>query len=816
MAASADYSHFVKTDKEGRSRLDLAIDGITCAACLDDIETAMKRLPGVMLARLNLTSHRLALTFDSARVDSGRLVGALEAIGYRAYPYEQRKVEADEAARFLMLLKCLGVAAFAAMNIMLFSISIWSGEAASMPQETRDFFHLLSGLIALPAAAYAGQPFYVSALTAIRQGRLNMDVPIAIGVTLALGLSVYETAHHAEHAYFDSAIMLLTFLLAGRVMDQAMRRKTRAAAGNLAALKGENALRFEAGGDLVLVPVAALAAGDRVLVRAGERVPADGEIEQGSSAVDESAITGETSLKKVSVGAAIYAGSINAEGALTLRVTAAGHAALIDEAARLIEAAGAARSRYMRLSDRVSRLYAPAVHLTALVTGLAWLALGASAHDALVIAISVLIITCPCALALAVPTVQAMASGAFFRSGLFLNDATGLEKLGEIDTVVFDKTGTLTLPEPRIANAEEVAPELIELAARLARSSHHPLALAVARSVGAAAPLPDAVETPGQGVAAPFGETEARLGSASFCGVDFAGADDASAIFVRHGEDWAKLLIRQTLRADAAEIVSGLQKRGMKIHILSGDRPEAVAPIAQILGVKDWRGAQKPADKIAFIEALKAQGARVLMVGDGLNDAPALAAAHASLSPIDAVHLTQAQADAVFLGEKLAPVAAALEIARRARSLMRQNLVLAIGYNIVAVPVAMSGHASPLYAALAMSGSSVLVTLNALRLRGPGKSANLGAKTRPATKTPVTPGPFPRHPPRPARHDGRGGDQQTGDNAMNVLIYLIPAALALGLLALYGLFWSLKREQYDDLDGAAYRILQDDDVADKK
>jgi Cu2+-exporting ATPase len=732
MAAAPDYSHFVKTDQEGRARLDLAIDGITCAACLDDIETAMKRLPGVILARLNLTSHRLAVTFDSARIDSGALAGALEAIGYRAYPYEQRKVEADEAARFTLLLKCLGVAVFAAMNIMLLSISVWSGEASSISPETRDFFHFLSALIALPAAVYAGQPFYMSAWTSLRQGRLNMDVPITIGVFLALTLSVYETWRHAQHAYFDSAIMLLTFLLAGRVMDQAMRRKTRAAAGNLAALKGENALRFEPGGEeekLELVPVAALAEGDRVLVRAGERVPADGEIEQGSSALDESAITGETTGKPVGVGEMAYAGSVNGEGTLTLRVTAAGHAALIDEAARLIEAASAARSRYMRLSDRVSRLYAPAVHLTALSTGLVWLAMGASAHDALVTAIAVLIITCPCALALAVPTVQAMASGAFFRASLFLNDAAGLEKLGEIDTVVFDKTGTLTLPEPRVANAAEIAPDLLQLAARLARSSHHPLALALARSVAASAPLPDARETAGQGVAGPFDGGEARLGSASFCGVEYAsGPDEASAIFIRHGERWAKMAIRQTLRPDAGEVLAALRRKKFKIAILSGDRPEAVAPIAQFLGVDDWRGGQKPAEKIAFIEELKARGAHVLMVGDGLNDAPALAAAYASLSPIDAVHLTQTQADAVFLGEKLAPVASALEIARQARALMRQNLTFAVGYNIVAVPVAMAGHASPLFAALAMSGSSILVTLNALRLRGSGKSVNLAPK----------------------------------------------------------------------------------------
>jgi Cu2+-exporting ATPase len=301
-----------------------------------------------------------------------------------------------------------------------------------------------------------------------------------------------------------------------------------------------------------------------------------------------------------------------------------------------------------------------------------------------------------------------------------------MEKLGEIDMVVFDKTGTLTLPDPRVNNRDDIAPDLLHLAARLARSSHHPLALALARSVPSAPPLAEAVETAGQGVSAPYEDGEVRLGSAAFCGVEaqpFEG--EGSAMFVRHGERWARMLIRQTLRPDAKDVVAGLRKKGFRLAILSGDRAEAVAPIAALLGIDMWRGGQKPAEKIAFIEQLKAKGAHVLMVGDGLNDAPSLAAAHASLSPIDAVHLTQAQADAVFLGERLAPVASALDIAGRARSLMRQNLTLAILYNIVAVPVAMAGHASPLFAALAMSGSSILVTLNALRLRGGGKSANV-------------------------------------------------------------------------------------------
>ncbi len=472
-----------------------------------------------------------------------------------------------------------------------------------------------------------------------------------------------------------------------------------------------------------------------MLVRAGERIPADGAIESGASSVDESAITGETLGKPVGVGDNVYAGSINGDGALKLRVTAAGNAALIDEAARLIDAAGAARSGYVRLADRASQLYAPIVHLAALASGLTWyFFLGAGVHHALVIGISVLIITCPCALALAVPAVQAMASGAFFRAGLFLNDATGLEKLGEIDTVIFDKTGTLTLPEPRVANASEIPPDLLDLAARLAHSSSHPLARAVARSARTAPPLPDARETPGMGVAAPFGQAEAWLGSAAFCEVESPGPDaDASAIFIRHGARWARLLIRQTLRPDAAKVLAHLRESGCKIAILSGDRPEAVAPIARELAVESWSGALKPADKIAFIGERAAEGEKILMVGDGLNDAPALAAAYASISPIDAVHLTQTQADAVFLGDRLAPVAAAIAIARRARGLMRQNLFFAAGYNVVAVPFAMSGHATPLFAALAMSASSIVVTLNALRLRGPGKAVTLLLREQKAT-----------------------------------------------------------------------------------
>jgi P-type Cu2+ transporter len=726
MAETLDLSTFVQ-HQDGTAHMVLAVEGVACAACVHKIEGRLKRLPGVVGARLNFTNRRLALDWNEEEITAVDLIAALEDIGYRAHPFQADSSETEEARYSRFLVKCLAVAGFAAMNIMLLSVSVWSG-AIDMPQETRDFFHWLSALIALPAAAYAGQPFFQSAWRAIRARALNMDVPISLGVLLALGMSLVETISHAQHAYFDSATMLLFFLLCGRALDHAMRRRTRAVAGNLAALKAEFAHRFD-GPELVRVPAGALKAGDRVLVRPGDRAPADGTVLNGTSEIDESLVTGETARRTIAAGAAVHAGSLNFSGTLTLRVTAGGSGTLIDEIERLLEKAVAARSRYVRLADRAARLYAPVVHATAALTLVGWLAAGASAHDAIVTAIAVLIITCPCALALAIPTVQVVASGALFRSGVILNAGDAIERLAEIDTVVFDKTGTLTLPEPRVANADKIDPIMLQLAARLALSSRHPLAAAVAKERAREAhervPFDGAIEEPGQGVRAMIEGAEARLGRPAFCGIatiDPIEAGTSAIAFSRAGHG-VVLLVRQTLRRDAAATVDALRALGLDLMILSGDRNEAVAPIASALGIARWHGALTPADKIAALEALKAQGRRVLMVGDGLNDAPALAAAHVSLSPISAADVTQAQADAVLLSERLGPVHDTVVIARRARRLMQQNLVLAVIYNAIAVPVAILGLATPLIAAAAMSGSSILVTLNALRARAPARAA---------------------------------------------------------------------------------------------
>ncbi len=515
--------------------------------------------------------------------------------------------------------------------------------------------------------------------------------------------------------------MLLMFLLAGRYLDQRMRRRTRDFAVNLSAICADRAVKLFDGGEARETPIAAIEPGDLVLVRAGERVAVDGAVEEGRSEIDQSLVTGETAPVQVSPGAPVYAGSVNLSGALRVRVRRAAGGTFLDEVNSLLTAAVEQRSSYVRLADRAAKLYVPVVHVTALATFLVWLALGVGWQQALLIAITVLIITCPCALGLAVPAVQAVAAGALFRHGLILHSGEALERLAEVDAVVFDKTGTLTQARPTLANAADVAPDDLRLAGSLALSSKHPLAKAITEAAGAREPIAGE-EFPGEGVSAVWRGETLKLGSVAWCAAEAEAAPvgaawpDASLIALRTPRRAVVFAVRQGLRSDAQAVVAEIGRRH-EVEILSGDREPAVAFVARELGVSRYEAGLKPADKIARLKALERAGRRPLMVGDGLNDAPALAAAHVSISPISAAHIAQAQADALFLGERLAPVADALRIAAKARRLMVENLWLSAVYNLVAVPLAVLGLVTPLIAALAMSGSSILVTLNALRAR---------------------------------------------------------------------------------------------------
>jgi Cu2+-exporting ATPase len=721
MTAVQDLSLFVRRPLDGVATMDLVVEGVHCGACITTIESGLRKQAGVRGARVNLASKRVTVEWNEGTLEPPAILERLEALGYPAHPFAPATVDSVERAAERHLLRCLGVAFFASMNVMLLSVSLWAGAENDPNSATRDLFHWLSALIALPCAAYAGMPFFTSAARALKARSLNMDVPISLGVALALALSLFQTIAHERTTYFESALMLLMFLLAGRFLDQRMRRRARDFAANLAALRADRALKLIEGGEARETPIAAIHPGDLVLVRAGERIAVDGAVEDGRSEVDQSLVTGETLPIAVSPGAAVYAGALNLTGVLRVRVTKEAGQALLDEVNTLLMKAMEQRSSYVRLADRAARLYAPVVHLTALATFLGWLWIGADWRQALIVAITVLIITCPCALGLAVPAVQVTAAGALFRRGLLLNSGEALERLAEAGSIVFDKTGTLTDPRPTLANGADIASEDLALAGSLALLSKHPLAKAIADAGGAKAPL-DGHEFPGQGVSALHQGKRVKLGSVAFCNAEAEAAPvaaafpDASLIVLKTPERKVVFAIRQGLRSDACETVAKLA-RGHEIEILSGDREAAVKLVARELGIAHFESDLKPRDKIKRLKALSAEGKRPLMVGDGLNDAPALAAAHVSISPVSAVHLAQAQADAVFLGERLAPVADAVNFAAKARRLMVQNLWLSAAYNAVAIPLAILGHVTPLIAALVMSGSSMLVTLNALRAR---------------------------------------------------------------------------------------------------
>jgi Cu2+-exporting ATPase len=590
-----------------------------------------------------------------------------------------------------------------------------------MEQSIQSLFHWLSAMIALPAVAYAGQPFFKSAAGALKGRRLNMDVPISLGVTLATAMSLFQTMRGSHQVYFDAAITLLAFLLIGRLLDQQMRTKAAGAAANLLGFRAFYASHVHGDGRIERIASKNIAPGMRVLTAAGELIAADGHVVEGTSDIDDSLLTGETATKAVAPGARVYAGTLNLSGPIVVEASATDEGSLIAEIGRLMEAAEQNRGRYMRLADRAARLYAPAVHVLGLTTFIGWMIAGHGWEPALTAAIAVLIITCPCALALAVPAVQVAASSRLFSRGLILKAADGLERMSEVDTIVLDKTGTLTTGEPRLANAGAVSNAVLLRAARLAAASRHPYSRAIVAeaqgrglSIAAAA---DVNEVPGSGLAAATAAGEERLGSPAWCGAgEVTGAN--AAIFYRSAQGCiTQFDFIDELREDAREVMAKLIAAGYAVELLSGDHPAAVARAAASAGIDIWHGGKKPDKKIARLSELDRAGRRVLMVGDGLNDAPALATAHASLSPASAADISQTAADAIFQGKQLSGLVEVLAVAKAAHRLALENFAIAIVYNIVFVPLAMAGLVTPLIAAIAMSASSITVTANAVRLK---------------------------------------------------------------------------------------------------
>jgi Cu2+-exporting ATPase len=703
----------------GEQALDLLVDGVDCAACVWLIESLLARNPSIVQARVNLSTRRLSLRWRGTAAEANGHAGLVAALGFRLAPYEPLAATAQDDREARDLLRCLAVAGFAATNVMLLSVAVWSGHDGSMGDATRTLFHWLSAVIALPAIVYAGRPFFRSAWSALEAGRTNMDVPISIGVTLASVVSLHETWVGERHAFFDSAITLLFFLLIGRYLDRRARGRARQAVQALLALTARSVSVLGPDGTSVSRRVDQLRVGDVLLVAAGDRLGADGEVIEGVSSLDAALVSGESVPVSVARHSRVFAGMVNLGAPIRVCVTAVGERTLLAEIVRLVEAAERGRTRFVALADRVARAYAPVVHLTALLTFLGWTFLGGLPWDrALMIATAVLIITCPCALALAVPVVQVVASTRLLRAGVLLLSPTALERLARVDHVVLDKTGTLTLGRPELVDGGDDAAAL-RVAAGIAANSRHPLAQALVRAAPVVGVADRVVEHPGLGLQ----RGEVRLGSARFCGIAAATDDGRSELWLsRPGLAPVRFAFADRVRPDAAKTVAALARDGLTAELLSGDRSAAVARVAADVHVA-WRAEHTPADKTRRLQELAAEGRHVLMVGDGLNDAPSLAAAHASMSPATAAEATQNAADAVFQGDALSPVVETLSVARKADRLVRQNLALALVYNLGAVPLAILGEVTPLAAAVAMSSSSLLVIGNALRLgaRRPGQ-----------------------------------------------------------------------------------------------
>ena len=689
------------------------VPGIKCAGCIGKIERELPKREGIASARVNFSAKRVAIQHDPA-LDEDDLAAALLTIGFEAQAVADNPMGTEERER-RKLMRALGVAGFGMMNIMLLSVSVWAGAEGA----TRELFHWLSALIALPVIAYSGRPFFDSAWMALKYRRTNMDVPISIGVILATGLSVYETATGGEYAYFESAVMLLFFLLAGRALDAVMRDRTRDGIGALLGRMGKSASVIGADGQTRRVDAQDLEPGALVLVAAGEAMAADGVIEEGESATDNSMLTGESTPETLKAGDTLHAGAINLTAPLRVRLTRTGEDTALAEIARLMDEAGQSRSHYVRIADRASRAYAPAVHSLAALAFMGWMIAGAGVHQSLVIAIAVLIITCPCAMGLAVPTAQVVASGALLKRGLLAKDGSALERLAEVDVALFDKTGTLTMGEPRpdIARLDD---EARRVALGLAQHSRHPLSQGLVKSLSEAGVTPalveNVIETAGHGLAGEWsGDTVALERPAS-------GAHELASQ-LRIGNRAKTIIFTDHMRPDARATIERLSQDGIAASILSGDRDEAVQEAAAALSLPA-KAQASPQEKLETLQAFKAKGCHPLMVGDGLNDGPALAAAHASIAPSSASDASQQAADAVFIGRDLAPVALAITVARRTMQIVRQNFALAIGYNALAVPLALFGYVTPLIAAIAMSLSSLIVVGNSLRLSGAAGPVN--------------------------------------------------------------------------------------------
>lgn len=737
-AKENELSGFAITLPNGGKVFVLSSPSIHCGGCISILEKELSVLAGVVNVRVNLTLKRVRIELINQTVALLPIVEKMRSLGFDAVPIDL--VDDQDIlgkSQNSTLLRALAVAGFGAMNIMLLSVSTWSGAEGS----AKTLFHLISALIAIPTVLYSGQVFFRSAFKALRHGHLNMDVPISLAVLLALSMSIFEALTHGDIVYFDASVSLLFFLLIGRYLDQMMRDRARNAVSTLARQSVKGASQVMDNGQVSYLPIDEVQIGMILRILPGEKIPVDGIVVKGASDLDASLVTGESLPTAIKIDTPVLAGTLNLSGVVDIKVSKAANQSFLAEITNMLDAAENGRGAYVRIADRMAQIYAPAVHLLALAGFVLWMFYtGGDWRVSIYIAISILIITCPCALGLAVPVVHVIGAGRLFDQGILMKDGAALERLSEVDHVVFDKTGTLTSDQLTISHVDITDAKQVALLKALALHSSHPVSRAIAQHFKQDVHLDiDGVrEMPGYGIEAKYEGTLMRLGSASWVG-DISSHPHQKDTYTRtffaiEGQMPIGLIVQAEMRVDALTTLEGLAKFGLPVEILSGDNKRTVKAFARAIGVESFMGEAKPQDKIDRINLLTASGAKVLMVGDGINDAPSLAAGHASMAPASASDVGRSAADFVFTRNNLSAILFAMKIAKKSNRLVRQNFALALLYNMIAVPMAFSGIVTPLIAAIAMSASSIIVILNSMRLAKFGQKPSAPIKATKAIK----------------------------------------------------------------------------------
>lgn len=720
---------FVREYEGGLKIAGLLVGGISCAACVWLIEKHLGRLPGVEKVSVNASSQRAQICFDPAVARPGQLFAELARIGYRPAPAtaaESERLIRDEQHSAL---RRLGVAGLGTMQVMMFAVALYFGASSGIDAQLERYLRWVSLLVATPVVLYAARPFFSAALRSLRGGQLSMDVPVSLAIGLAYAASFYATVFDTGEVYFESISMFTFFLLLGRTVEMRARHRAGFARGGLAQLLPLTATRLT-GSVEESVPVAALAPGDRLLLRPGDTVPADGEVCEGGGGVDESLLSGESALQQKTIGSRVFAGSINGDSPLKIKVLAAGGSTRLSAIEKLVERAQLEKPAQVALADRIAGVFVGLVLLAALGTFTFWWQV--EPGRAFWIALSVLVVTCPCALSLATPAALAAATLRLQQLGLLVAGGHVLETLPRLTRAVFDKTGTLTRGEPRILRIEILRlgwtlQRVKDCAAALEAESNHPLARAFRAWTGNLSATELRVHT-GRGVEGAVENVRYRLGRADFAASQplQAPADEGQWLLLadeRGAIAWIALGDR--LRPTAKATVAQLRRAGLAVELLSGDQSAEVARLAARLGIDAYRAGASPEDKLTRLHHLQKSGDRVLMVGDGLNDVPVLSGADVSVSMMSAADLAHSRADAILLRGDLDILPRARALALKCRRIVRQNMAWALGYNALALPLAMCGLVPPWAAAIGMSVSSLVVVLNALRLsRGEGQPAD--------------------------------------------------------------------------------------------